>query len=106
MRPAISKGRGDWVVLTPKSLSPRSVLTENVERRTATSSNIEVQGLRNELKQLRQELKTLKNQRNSCLMVIINTVTLLNIKIIPHPIKFLINKTLIITKIYIKFESI
>ncbi len=59
VRPAISKGRGDWVVLTPKSLSPRSALTEN-ERRTATSSNIEVQGLRNELQQLRQELQTLK----------------------------------------------
>ena len=57
MRPAISKGRGDWVVLTPKSLSPRSALTEN-ERRTAASSNIEVQGLRNELQQLRQELQT------------------------------------------------
>ena len=60
MKPRIAKGRADWIVLTKSALVARSNLSEN-ERRTARSSNIEVQGLRSEVQQLRQELQSLKN---------------------------------------------
>ena len=64
MKPRIAKGRADWIVLTKAALVARSNLSEN-ERRTARSSNIEVQGLRSEVQQLRQELQSLIKKSKS-----------------------------------------
>ncbi len=60
MKPRIAKGRADWIVLTNNSLIARSRLTEN-EKSMARSSNIEMQGLRNELQQLKKELRSMRN---------------------------------------------
>lgn len=59
MRPRVAKGRVDWIILTRKSLVARSNLSES-DRKSARSSNIEVQGLKSEVQQLRQELQSLK----------------------------------------------
>ena len=60
LRPRIAKGRADWIVLANNALIARSRLTEN-ERKMARSSNIEMQGLKNELQQLKQELRSIRN---------------------------------------------
>ena len=52
MKPRVAKGRVDWIILTRTALVARSNLSEN-ERRAARSSNIEVQGLKNEVQQLK-----------------------------------------------------
>ena len=64
LKPRIAKGRVDWIVLSNKSLIPRTDISES-QRKLARSSNIEVQGLKNEVEQLRQELQSLRspNQR-------------------------------------------
>ena len=59
-RPRVARGRVDWIILTNKSLIPRTNISEN-QRKLARSSNIEVQGLKNEVEQLRQELRSLRN---------------------------------------------
>lgn len=58
-RPKGAKGRADWLVFTTKSLKPRSSLNRNT-REIATRSNIEVQSLSSEVKQLRRELNQIK----------------------------------------------
>tara|TARA_Y100000022_G_scaffold195434_1_gene201106 strand:- start:16 stop:1074 length:1059 start_codon:yes stop_codon:yes gene_type:complete len=63
MRPRVAKGRVDWIILTGKSLIARSNLSES-DRKSARSSNIEVQGLKSEVQQLRQELQSLKGGPN------------------------------------------
>ena len=60
VRPRIAKRRADWIVLTRNSLVARGGLTEN-ERKMARSSNIEMQGLRDELQQLKKELRSMRN---------------------------------------------
>ncbi len=60
LRPRVARGRVDWIVLSNKSLIPRADISES-QRKLARSSNIEVQGLKNEVEQLRQELRSLRN---------------------------------------------
>ena len=61
-RPRQAKGRVDWLVFTPKALKPRSNISER-DRKIAYRSNIQVQDLRRELKQLKSELRNIKNYR-------------------------------------------
>ena len=59
VRPKAAKGRADWVILTSKALTPRQALTDS-ERKLARASNIEMQGLKDELRQLKQDLQTMR----------------------------------------------
>ena len=59
VRPRAAKGRADWVILTSKALTPRQALTDS-ERKLARASNIEMQGLKQELQQLKQDIQTMR----------------------------------------------
>ena len=61
-RPRQAKGRLDWLVFTKKALRPRSNLSQK-DRKLAYKSNIQVQGLKKELQQLKTELRNLKNNQ-------------------------------------------
>ena len=63
VRPKIARGRADWVVLTRQALIARAPLTP-AQKQMAKATNIEVEGLRNELQQLRQELQTIQRSPN------------------------------------------
>ena len=64
-RPKEAKGRIDWLVFTPKALTPRSDLTFD-QKKFSTASNFQVQGLRNELNTLKNELRNIRqNQYNN-----------------------------------------
>ena len=63
VRPKIARGRADWVVLTRQALIARAPLTP-AQKQMAKATNIEVEGLRNELQQLRQELQTIQRSSN------------------------------------------
>ncbi len=58
-RPKEARGRVDWIVFTSKALQARADLTAD-QKKFATGANIQVQGLRDEVKQLRRELQTLR----------------------------------------------
>ena len=60
-RPRAASGRSDWIVLTNQSLVPRVKLTSQ-QKKSAYSSNIDVQGLQKQVQQLQQELRSMKNQ--------------------------------------------
>ncbi len=59
VRPKIARGRADWVVLTRQALKARAPLTP-AQKQMAKATNIEVEGLRNELQQLKRELQTMR----------------------------------------------
>ena len=61
-RPKEAKGRADWLVFTRKALQARDDLTSD-QRKFATGANIQVQGLRDEVKQLKRELQSMRNPR-------------------------------------------
>ena len=61
-RPKQARGRIDWLVFSSKALQPRGNISEN-DRKVAYRSNIQVQGLRNELRQLKSELRNIKNNQ-------------------------------------------
>ncbi len=61
-RPKDARGRIDWLVFTSKALQSRGDLSAD-QKKFATGSNIQVQGLRDEVNQLRQELQSLRNPR-------------------------------------------
>ena len=61
-RPRQAKGRLDWLVFTKKALRPRSNLSQK-DRKLAYKSNIQVQGLKKELQQLKTELRSIKNNQ-------------------------------------------
>ena len=59
-RPVKAKTRKDWLVFSPKALKARNFLSRQ-EQTVALQSNIGVQGLRDEVKNLRNELNALRN---------------------------------------------
>ena len=61
-RPKEAKGRADWLVFTRKALQARDDLTSD-QRKFATGANIQVQGLRDEVQQLKRELQSIRNPR-------------------------------------------
>ena len=61
-RPKEAKGRVDWLVFTPKALTARTDLTFN-QKKLATASNFQVQGLRNELNTLKNELRIISRDQ-------------------------------------------
>ena len=61
-RPKEAKGRADWLVFTGKALQARGDLTAD-QRNFATGANIQVQGLRDEVQQLKKELQSMRNPR-------------------------------------------
>ncbi len=61
-RPKEAKGRADWLVFTGKALQARGELTAD-QRKFATGANIQVQGLRDEVQQLKRELQSLRSPR-------------------------------------------
>ena len=61
-RPKEAKGRTDWLVFTNKALQARGDLTAD-QKKFATGANIQVQGLRDEVQQLKKELQSLRNPR-------------------------------------------
>ena len=64
-RPKEAKGRVDWLVFTPKALAARTDLTFD-QKKLATASNFQVQGLRDELNTLKNELRDIRqNQYNN-----------------------------------------
>ncbi len=62
-RPKEARGRVDWIVFTTKALQARADLTAD-QKKFATGANIQVQGLRDEVKQLRRELQTLRSPQS------------------------------------------
>ena len=61
-RPKEAKGRADWLFLLGKAFQARGDLTAD-QRKFATGANIQVQGLRDEVQQLKKELQSLRNPR-------------------------------------------
>ncbi len=63
-RPSIAGKRKDWLVFTKQALRARSFLN-NEEQRIALRSNIEVQGLRDEVENLKRELRSMRGVPNN-----------------------------------------
>lgn len=63
-RPASAGKRKDWLVFTRKALKARSFLNKE-EQTTALRSNIQVEGLREEVDNLKRELRTMRGGPNN-----------------------------------------
>lgn len=61
-RPKEARGRVDWLVFSPRALRSRGALTTK-DRKIAHRSNIQFQGLRDELNQLKNELRNIQRQK-------------------------------------------
>ncbi len=59
-RPAVAKGRGDWLIFSTKALQARSNLNRQ-QQSLALRSNIGVEDLRNEVQNLKRELRSIRN---------------------------------------------
>ena len=61
-RPKEAKGRVDWLIFSRKALRSRGAVSSQ-DRKIAHRSNIQVQGLREELNKLKSELRSIQRQQ-------------------------------------------